>query len=54
VYGESDRMTDPAHGEWLRARLPSSDLHVVPGGHGQAVFGAAEESFGAFAGGPAV
>ncbi len=45
VYGDSDRMTELAHAEWLRARLPSSDLHVVPGGHGDASFGAADETF---------
>jgi pimeloyl-ACP methyl ester carboxylesterase len=45
VYGEGDRMVPAAHGEWLHERLADSELHVVPGGHGHATFGAAEESF---------
>ncbi len=51
VYGDTDRMAELAHGEWLRARLPSSDLVVVPGGHGDATFGAADESFARFVAG---
>jgi pimeloyl-ACP methyl ester carboxylesterase len=51
VYGESDRMTELGHAEWLQARLPSSDLHVVPGGHGDACFGAADETFASFVAG---
>jgi pimeloyl-ACP methyl ester carboxylesterase len=47
VYGESDRMAELGHAEWLRARLPSSDLHVVPGGHGDAIFGAVAGTFAA-------
>jgi hypothetical protein len=42
-------MIPPRHGEWLRERLPSSELHVVPGGHGDVTFGAAEEAFAALA-----
>ncbi|HEY3528142.1 MAG TPA: alpha/beta hydrolase [Nocardioides sp.] len=45
VYGESDRMVPSEHGEWLRERLADSEMHVVPGGHGHATFGAAEETF---------
>jgi len=45
VYGESDRMVPAAHGEWLHERLPDSELHVVPGGHGHATFGAAVDTF---------
>lgn len=51
VYGEGDQMIPPRHGEWLRERLPSSELHVVPGGHGDVTFGAAEEAFAALASG---
>jgi pimeloyl-ACP methyl ester carboxylesterase len=49
VYGESDRMGPLAHGEWLRERLPDADLVVVPGGHGDATFGAADDTFAAIA-----
>jgi pimeloyl-ACP methyl ester carboxylesterase len=49
IYGESDQMVVPAHAEWLQARLPSSDLTVVRGGHGDATFGAADETFAAIA-----
>jgi pimeloyl-ACP methyl ester carboxylesterase len=42
VYGEGDRMVPTAHGEWLHARLADSELDVIPGGHGDATFGAAE------------
>jgi pimeloyl-ACP methyl ester carboxylesterase len=51
VYGESDRMAEVAHGEWLRAHLPSSDLHVIPGEHGAVTFGAADEFFATLASG---
>jgi pimeloyl-ACP methyl ester carboxylesterase len=47
VYGDSDKMAAPAHGEWLHARLPSSELHVVPGGHGDVIFGAVDDAFAA-------
>jgi pimeloyl-ACP methyl ester carboxylesterase len=50
VYGEGDRMVPAARGEWLHERLADSELHVVPGGHGHATFGAAEESFRAIGG----
>jgi pimeloyl-ACP methyl ester carboxylesterase len=49
VYGDSDRMAELAHGEWLHSRLPDSELHVVPGGHGHVVFGAAADSFATLA-----
>ncbi len=49
VYADHDGMTDPAHADWLQARLPSTDKHVVPGGHGHASFGAVEDSFAAIA-----
>jgi pimeloyl-ACP methyl ester carboxylesterase len=52
VYGESDGMSPLANAEWLRARLPDSDLHVVPGGrHGDVCFGAAADTFAAIASG---
>ena len=50
VYGENDGMVPAAHAEWLRARMPGADLVVVPGGHGDASFGQAEETFAAVAG----
>lgn len=49
VYGESDRMAELAHGEWLHERLPNSQLRVIPGGHGDVTFGAAADAFAAFA-----
>jgi pimeloyl-ACP methyl ester carboxylesterase len=45
VHGERDRMVPAAHGEWLHRRLPNSERHVVPGGHGHATFGGAVGSF---------
>ncbi len=45
VYGEGDAMVPAAHGQWLHERLADSELHVVPGGHGHATFGAAESTF---------
>jgi pimeloyl-ACP methyl ester carboxylesterase len=45
VHGESDGMVPRAHGDWLAARLPQGEQHVVPGGHGQATFGAAIDAF---------
>ncbi len=50
VYGETDQMAVVAHGEWLRERLPDSRLTVVPGGHGDATFGAVDETFATIAG----
>jgi pimeloyl-ACP methyl ester carboxylesterase len=50
VYGDSDGMVSPAHAEWLQKRLPASDLVAVPGGHGAAVFGAADQTFAALVG----
>ncbi|HEY2877682.1 alpha/beta hydrolase [Nocardioides sp.] len=47
VYGDNDRMAELGHAEWLQARLSRSDLHVVPGSHGDVVFGAAADSFAA-------
>jgi hypothetical protein len=44
-------MNDPGHAEWLRARLPDSELHVVPGGHADACFGAVADTFAAFVAG---
>jgi pimeloyl-ACP methyl ester carboxylesterase len=49
VYGDADTMVPIAHAEWLRARLPSSELHVVRGGHGEATFGAMADTFAAAA-----
>jgi pimeloyl-ACP methyl ester carboxylesterase len=45
VYGADDKMVPAAHGQWLHERLPDSELHVVPGGHGHATFGAAVSTF---------
>jgi pimeloyl-ACP methyl ester carboxylesterase len=45
VHGEGDRMVSSAHGEWLHERLPNSERHVIPGGHGRATFGAAVGTF---------
>jgi pimeloyl-ACP methyl ester carboxylesterase len=50
VYGESDRMTELAHAQWLQERLPDAQLAIVPGGHGDASFGAADETFATIAG----
>jgi pimeloyl-ACP methyl ester carboxylesterase len=51
VYADHDGMTDPAHADWLRDRLASSDLHVVPGGHGDASFGSVEDTLAAMVSG---
>jgi pimeloyl-ACP methyl ester carboxylesterase len=53
VYGQGDQMVPPAHGEWLHQRLPTSELNVVPGGHGRATFGAAMDTFAALGEEPA-
>jgi pimeloyl-ACP methyl ester carboxylesterase len=45
VHGADDRMVPAAHGQWLHERLPDSEVHVVPGGHGHATFGAAVDTF---------
>lgn len=49
VYGESDRMAEVAHGEWLRDHLSDSELRVIPGDHGAVAFGAAEPFFATLA-----
>jgi pimeloyl-ACP methyl ester carboxylesterase len=51
VHGDRDRMVRPAHGDWLRERLANSQQHVVPGGHGQATFGGAIDTFAVIAAG---
>jgi pimeloyl-ACP methyl ester carboxylesterase len=51
VYGADDRMVPAAHGQWLHERLPDSEVHVVPGGHGHATFGAAISTIEALAAG---
>lgn len=51
VYGDTDSMVPMAHAEWLRARLPSADLRVVPGGHGDATFGATADTLAVLAAG---
>jgi pimeloyl-ACP methyl ester carboxylesterase len=51
VHGADDRMVPAAHGQWLHERLPDSEVHVVPGGHGHATFGAAISTFEALAAG---
>ena len=43
--GTADRMVPAAHGEWLHERLPNSERHVVPGGHGRTTFGGAMDAF---------
>ena len=45
VYADSDLSVGLAQAEWLQERLPDSRLTVVPGGHGDATFGAVEETF---------
>jgi pimeloyl-ACP methyl ester carboxylesterase len=45
VHGADDRMVSAKHGQWLHERLPNSETHVVPGGHGHATFGAAIDTF---------
>jgi pimeloyl-ACP methyl ester carboxylesterase len=45
VYGARDAMVPISHGEWLRARLDDPELVIVPGGHGDACFGQAEQTF---------
>jgi pimeloyl-ACP methyl ester carboxylesterase len=52
VYGDDDGMVPLVHGQWLQERLPSSDLIVVPGGHGSASWAAAAETFAIVATGP--
>jgi len=47
VHGEGDRMVPAAHGEWLHQRLPDSERHVIAGGHGNATFGGAVNTFAA-------
>jgi pimeloyl-ACP methyl ester carboxylesterase len=49
VCGDADAMVPRPHAEWLRERLPTAELHLVPGGHGDATFGAVEEAFRAMA-----
>lgn len=51
VHGESDQMVPLLHGVWLHERLPNSERHVVPGGHGHATFGGAVATFEALAAG---
>jgi len=51
VYGESDSMVPRPHAEWLAERLPTGVLHALPGGHGDATFGAATETFAALGAG---
>jgi pimeloyl-ACP methyl ester carboxylesterase len=45
AYGRDDQMTLPAHGEWLDARLPNSQLRICPGGHGDIAFGLAADAY---------
>ena len=45
-YGAADSMVEPAHGEWLAARLPTATLAVHPDAtHGEVSFGLAEWLF---------
>jgi pimeloyl-ACP methyl ester carboxylesterase len=45
VYADNDLSVGLATAEWLQERLADSRLTVVPGGHGDATFGAIEETF---------
>jgi pimeloyl-ACP methyl ester carboxylesterase len=45
VYGTDDRMVPTTHGEWLHERLPSADLSLRAGGHGEITFGLATEAY---------
>ena len=47
--GDTDAMVPMAHAQWLRERLPSAELVVVAGGHGDATLGAADQAFAALA-----
>jgi pimeloyl-ACP methyl ester carboxylesterase len=49
VYGDADTMVPMPHAAWLRERLATAELHVVPGGHGDATFGAAGDTFASLA-----
>lgn len=51
VYGTDDAMVPPTHGEWLHQRLPSSELSLRAGGHGEITFGLATEAFEHLVGG---
>ena len=51
VYGESDSMVPRPHAEWLDEQLSTGVLQAVPGGHGDATFGAAAEAFAALGAG---
>ena len=42
VYGESDQMVTRDNGDRLAAAIPHAKLHVLPGGHGDTTFGAAD------------
>ncbi|MGN6574212.1 MAG: alpha/beta fold hydrolase [Nocardioides sp.] len=45
LYGLEDQMVPAAHGEWLDARLPSSELRICAGGHGDITFGLAADTY---------
>lgn len=45
LYGLDDQMVPAAHGEWLEATLPHSQLQLRAGGHGDITFGLAPEAF---------
>lgn len=45
IYGEADTMVPIVHAEWLLERLPTAELVVVSGGHGDVTFGAGESTF---------
>ena len=42
VYGESDQMVPLDNGQRLAAAIPHAELHLLPGGHGDATFGSAD------------
>ena len=51
AFVHPDRMAEVAHGHWLRAHLPDSELRLIPGDHGAVTFGAAEAFFATLAAG---
>ena len=50
VYAEFDKLTTLDEGERLAAAIPHANLHVIPGGHGDAAFGAADLALAILAG----
>ena len=46
VHGEKDRMVPPAHGRWLAANCPASELRVVPNAGHITVLDSASDALG--------